>query len=118
MTTEQWKDIIMHSLEEKQGQHINSIDVHSIFPLADYFIVASANSKRHLWSLSETIEILCKKNRIKSKVQGKEDTSSWVVISANGVFVHLFLAEGREYYKLDELWATQPNVNDNVEPVN
>ena len=105
MIIESWRDQLIQALEDKKALHIQSFKVDSLF--ADYFIVASALSSRQLWALCYSIEKECKSNRIKPMVQGKQDETRWIVIDACGVFVHLFLSEGRAYYELEQLWQEE-----------
>ncbi len=102
MTVESWRDQLIHVLEEKKALHIQFFKVESLF--ADYFIVASALSSRQLWALCQAIEKECKSHQIKPTLQGKQEETRWIVIDARGVFVHLFLSEGRAYYELEQLW--------------
>lgn len=109
MTTPSWKDRCIQILEDKQGHDIQSFAVHSAF--ADHFIIASALSMRHLWTLCQALEADCKKNGIPFRCQGKSDETSWIVFDAQDVLVHLFLKEGREYYNLEELWQKNHNTS-------
>jgi ribosome silencing factor RsfS/YbeB/iojap len=105
MIIESWRDQLTLVLEEKKAIHIQSFKVDSLF--ADYFVVASALSSRQLWALCQAVEKECKSMRIKPIVQGKQDETRWIVIDACGVFVHLFLAEGRAYYELEQVWKEE-----------
>jgi ribosome-associated protein len=102
MPTHEWKERLIHLLEEKQGQDIQSFAVQSAF--ADHFVIVSALSVRHLWTLCHTLEKECKSKRIPFRCQGKTDDTSWIIFDVQDVLVHLFLEEGRAYYDLEALW--------------
>jgi ribosome-associated protein len=100
-----WRDLLVKALDDKQAHNIRWLDVQQIFPLADYFIVASAYSHRHLWALCQAVEDTCKSVGFHPLVQGKHQDSQWIVVDARGIFVHLFLQEGRDYYQLERMWG-------------
>ncbi len=113
MTQNEWVQHIVQVIDDKKGQDIQIIPVHSFF--AEYFVVASAMSSRHLWSVAEAVEMECKKHGIRPISQGKkappvrrgQETPEirWVVVDAGGIIVHLFSPEARAYYALEELWT-------------
>lgn len=106
MSTQIWKDRIIELLEDKQGQEIQSFPVESSF--ADHFVIASALSVRHLWTLCHILEKECKNKNIPFRCQGKTDDTSWIVFDVQDVLVHLFLKEEREYYNIESLWNAPP----------
>ena len=103
----EWIEEICCMLEEKKACGIKMLCVKDTFPLADYFIIAGGSSSRHLKTLCEAIEALCKKKYDFFPVmQGhKEEESHWIVMDLKNVFLHLFLPDFREYYKLEEFWS-------------
>ena len=107
MSSHNWKDRLLHILEDKQAQDIQSFPVK--FAFAGHFIVVSALSSRHLWTLCQSVEKECKQNAIPFKCQGKDDETCWIIIDAQDVLVHIFLKEGREYYNLEGLWKPEKN---------
>jgi ribosome-associated protein len=115
---ETWRDLLISTLEEKNGHHIKWIPVGSIFPLADYFIIASATSTRHLWTLCDGIERICRTHKIRPTVQGRVEDTEWIVMDARGIFIHLFLESGRAYFQLEELWDLSSHTKPPVESFN
>jgi ribosome-associated protein len=100
-----WRDHLLSVLDDKQARNPQWFPVTS--PFAEYFIVVSATSSRHLWALCQAIELACKTHRVRVKSQGRHDDTQWIVLNANGVFVHLFLDESRAYYDLEGLWKEE-----------
>lgn len=112
MTSSQWVAHLMAVLDDKKAENIQSFHVNSMF--ADYFVVVTALSSRHLWSLCEAVEKECKSHKIRPLSHGKNQNTRrgeepqeirWIVIDAGGVLIHLFSPEGREYYALEKLWS-------------
>ncbi len=56
ITLVQWRDLLVQALEDMQAHYSGGWMCNRCFPLADYFIVASAYSHRHLWALCQAVE--------------------------------------------------------------
>ena len=73
--------------------------------MADYMIIASGTSSRHLQSLSEQVLEQFKKNGVlNSKIEGK-DSNDWKLIDGIDVIVHIFNPEKRKFYELEKIWS-------------
>ena len=89
-----------------------TVDLRSKSPLADFFIIASGTSSRHVIALSEAIvEAVHQKKIIPLSVEGKEE-GEWVLVDLNDVILHLFKPETRAHYNLEKIWSldTRPEV--------
>ena len=75
--------------------------------IADYMIIASGTSSRHLQALSENILSELKKLGIDNcKIEGYE-SSDWKLVDAIDVIVHLFHPEKRSFYDLEKMWSEE-----------
>ena len=73
--------------------------------MADYMIIASGTSSRHIQSLSEQVLIKLKNNGIQnSKIEGK-DSSEWKLVDGIDLIVHIFHPEKRKFYELEKIWS-------------
>jgi len=95
---------IIKILNNNKAKDIVKINLENKSSIADYMVVASGTSSRHIQSISEnTIEEL-KKIGIKGcKVEGK-DSENWKLIDATDVVVHVFHHEQRKHYDLEKMW--------------
>ncbi len=91
-------------LDERQGKDILLLDVRQITILADYFILCSATSERHLKSLTGDLTRQLKSTLGRPLGIEGEAEGGWVLIDYGDVVIHLFLPEVRSYYDLEELW--------------
>lgn len=99
------KDLVVNSLEDDKAQAITVIDLAGKSTLADYMVIASGTSARHLSAVSDhLVERLKAADAAKAVVDGK-DQGDWVLIDAGDVIVHLFRPEVREFYNLEKLWS-------------
>ena len=73
--------------------------------MADFMIIASGTSSRHIQSLSEQVLEKFKDNGIKnSKIEGA-DCSEWKLIDGIDLIVHIFHPEKRKFYELEKMWS-------------
>ena len=99
------KSIILNTLDSNKALDIVSIDLKNKSSMADYMIIASGTSSRHIQSLSEQVLEKLKANGVKnSKIEGKE-SNDWKLIDGIDVIVHIFNPEKRKFYELEKMWA-------------
>ena len=99
------KKIIVNTLDSNKALDIISIDLANKSSMADYMIIASRTSSRHLQSLSEQVLEQFKKNGvINSKIEGK-DSNDWKLIDGIDLIVHIFNPEKRKFYELEKMWS-------------
>ena len=80
-----------------------TIDLKDKSSMADYMIIASGTSSRHIQSLSEQVLEKFKDNGIKdSKIEGKE-SSEWKLVDGIDLIVHIFHPEKRKFYELEKI---------------
>ena len=99
------REIILNTLDSNKALDIVSIDLANKSSMADYMIIASGTSSRHLQSLSEQVLEQFKKNGVlNSKIEGK-DSNDWKLIDGIDVIVHIFNPEKRKFYELEKIWS-------------
>ena len=92
-------------LDNNKAKNIISIDLKKKSFIADYMIIASGTSSRHLQSLSENLVSELKKIGVSNcRIEGKESTD-WKLVDAIDVIVHIFNPEKREFYDLEKMWS-------------
>ena len=99
------KEIVINTLDLNKAQDIVTIDLKDKSSMADYMIIASGTSSRHIQSLSEQVLEKLKNNGVKdSKIEGKE-SSEWKLIDGIDLIVHIFHPEKRKFYELEKMWS-------------
>lgn len=101
-------EIVEKTLDEKQAENITVIDMRKVTPYTDYFVIATARNVRHAASLAEFVEQAAAKEGYDIRAKEGENDSTWVLLDLHEVVVHIFTAETREQYRLEALWADQP----------
>ena len=99
------KKMIEKTLDNNKANDIVSIDLKKKSYIADYMIIASGTSSRHLQSLSEILITELKKIGLTNcRIEGRESTD-WKLVDAMDIIVHLFHPEKREFYDLEKMWS-------------
>ena len=99
------KNIILDTLDSNKALDIISIDLENKSSMADYMIIASGTSSRHIQALSEQVLEKLKDNGIKnSKIEGKE-SSDWKLVDGIDLIVHIFNPEKRKFYEIEKIWS-------------
>lgn len=92
-------------ISDKKGADVVVLDLEGLTTLADYFVIASANSDRQLNAIADNIRVEGRKHfgRIPLRIEGKGE-NGWILIDYSDVIVHLFSPTARAYYDLEGLW--------------
>ena len=101
------KNSIEKILDNNKARNITSINLKNKSYIADYMIVASGTSSRHLQSLSEILVSELKKIGLGGcKIEGR-DSNDWKLVDAHDIIVHIFHPEKREFYDLEKMWSEE-----------
>ena len=99
------RQIVINTLDMNKAHDIISIDLKNKSSMADFMIIASGTSSRHIQSLSEQVLNKLKDNGIKeSRIEGK-DCTEWKLVDGIDLIVHIFHPEKREFYELEKMWS-------------
>ena len=99
------KNIIEKILNDNKALDIKSINLKNKSYIADYMIIASGTSSRHLQALSEILVTELKKiGLINCRIEGKE-SNDWKLVDTNDIIVHIFHPEKRKFYDLEKMWS-------------
>lgn len=100
--------IIETSLDDDQAIDVVAIDLQGKTSIADFMVIGSGRSQRHVAAMTDHLVRRLKSEGIGPvKVEGQTHCD-WVLIDAIDILVHLFRPEVREFYKLEKLWGQAP----------
>ena len=105
MKVSEIKNQIEKILDNNKAKNIISIDLKKKSYIADYMIIASGTSSRHLQSLSENLISELKKIGIYNCRMEGRNSSDWKLVDAIDIIIHIFHPEKREFYDLEKMWA-------------
>ena len=102
---EHMKSLIESSLDDDKAEQIIAINLAGKSSIADYMIIASGRSARHVATLADKLSHRLKENNIAPlSIEGKE-SGDWVLVDCGDIIVHLFRPEIRELYNLEKMWG-------------
>ena len=101
------KNNIEKILDDNKAKNITSINLKNKSYIADYMIIASGTSSRHLQALCEILVTQLKRLGIDNcRIEGK-DSNDWKLVDAQDIIVHIFHPEKREFYDLEKMWSEE-----------
>ncbi|WP_456412700.1 ribosome silencing factor [Thiolapillus sp.] len=105
MEIDELRDLVVSVLEDMKATDIAVLDVREKTSIADYFVIASGTSDRHVKSSAEAVAF-------QSKLAGEPPLGveglaegEWALVDLNGVVVHVMQPKVRDFYQLEKLWA-------------
>ncbi len=96
--------------DDNRARDILLLDLRQATPLLDFFVIATAGSRRQSHAIASEIDAEMKKlGERKLGLEGSEE-GCWILIDYGDFVVHIFSAEGRSYYALEEIWGDTPRL--------
>lgn len=101
---------------EKKALDLRILHISELSSLADYLVIATGTSDRHVQAIAEAVRVEQKQNSATSPlaVEGLDD-GRWVLLDYGDVMVHIFQDEVRRFYDLEGLWIEAPEVEVDVD---
>jgi len=94
-------------LDDNKALNITTIDLKNKTYIADYMIIASGTSSRHLQALSEILVTELKKIGLNNcRIEGRE-SNDWKLVDAIDIIIHIFHPEKRVFYDLEKMWSEE-----------
>ena len=98
-------EIAVKALDSKKGKEIRLIRIDKITTLAEYFVICTGTSTRHVVSIADhVVQESRAAGLLPLGVEG-EATADWVVVDLGDVIVHVMQEESRRLYELEKLWG-------------
>ncbi|MBN2786550.1 MAG: ribosome silencing factor [Pontiellaceae bacterium] len=106
---------IVTFLDDRKAEEVIVLDLRQHANIADYFIVATGANKPHLKALFDGLQRTFKDHGYKGFQKAGVPESGWMIFDYQGIMVHVFERELREFYDLEKLWKDAPRVDVEVE---
>jgi ribosome silencing factor RsfS/YbeB/iojap len=98
------KSVILDALADMKALEVKVLDVRGLTDIADFMVIASGTSDRHVRSVAQRVVEKTKEAGFRPHgVEGQQD-SDWVLIDLHEMIVHVMLPRVREFYGLEKLW--------------
>ncbi|WP_163559990.1 ribosome silencing factor [Halomonas sp. NO4] len=108
-TTDSLKALVLEALDSLKAKDVATLDVSTLTSVTDVMVVASGTSTRHVSALAERVIQDVKEHGVQPLgIEGKAG-ADWVLVDLGDLVVHVMLAETRQLYDLERLWADLPS---------
>jgi ribosome-associated protein len=96
--------------DDNRAKDILLLDLREATPLIDFFVIASANSRRQAYAIASEIDQEMKKlGETKLGIEGAEE-GRWILVDYGDFVIHVFSEDARTYYALEEIWGDAPRI--------
>lgn len=104
-------EMAVKAADRIHAEDIVAMKVDSLTPMADYYVVMTANSDRQAQAIANNVIEQAHKHGVNiGSVEGKNH-AKWILIDLGDVVVHIFREETRKFYNLEKLWSEAPRVD-------
>ena len=105
LDAEEMLALVIARLDDDKSEDVVSIDLRGKTSIADFMVIASGRSQRHVGAIAEHLIEALKAAGVKSvRIEG-QPACDWVLIDANDVIVHIFQPEVRSFYNIEKMWS-------------
>jgi len=98
------KAFVVEKLEDMKGRDITVLDISTKSSFADYMIICSGNSNRHVKSIGQSIAMECRAEGVEPLGMEGNDIGEWSLVDLGEVIVHIMTDSTRDLYQLEQLW--------------
>lgn len=112
MKPEAIRDLAMAALDELKGIDIVTMDVRQLTSIADYMVICSGRSSRHVKALADNVAQQAKKHKVGFVRTEGDQESEWILVDLGDVVVHVMLPTTRSFYGLEDLWEPVKELRD------
>jgi ribosome-associated protein len=93
-----------NAVVDKKGEGVSILDLRGFSSVTDFFVICQGSSSTQVSAISDNIEKVLRDVGMKHfSVEGREN-AQWILLDCDNVIVHVFQAETRKYYALEDLW--------------
>ena len=103
-TEKMMAQIACKAIDDKKGQDIKVIDIHTVSVIADYFVIASGTNSNQVQAIVDNVEDQLGRAGFEAKQIEGNRNSSWILMDYGDVIVHVFDEENRLFYDLERIW--------------
>jgi ribosome-associated protein len=97
--------------QDNKARDVVVLDLRTLTPLYDFFVLATGSSRRQVHTLAEEIDAaMAAEGEVRLGIEGY-DAAKWVVQDYGDIVVHIFDPDSRSYYGLDDLWADATRID-------
>lgn len=101
------KQLVMDALSDLKGNDILCLDVRAQTDIADYMVIVSGTSSRHVAALANNVLSEASSAGIQPRGVEGQESGEWILIDLVDVVVHVMAPQARAFYDLERLWSLE-----------
>ena len=105
LQTEQLIAFVTEKIEDMKGRDVIALDISDKASFADYMVICSGNSNRHVKSIAQSVAIECRAEGVQPRGMEGNDVGEWALVDLGDIIVHVMTDEQRDKYNLEQLWG-------------
>lgn len=111
MNADEIKKLTIEALDDLKGKNTVTLDVRELTDIADYMIICTGTSNRHVKSLANNAALELKRKGVLPRgMEGADQsTTEWALVDFGDVILHVMLPDTRDFYDLESLWSVAPS---------
>ena len=98
-------EFVIEKIEDIKGRDIIVLDIQEKANFADFMIVCSGNSNRHVKSVAQSVAAECRAEGLAPLGMEGNDIGEWALVDLGDVILHVMTDEQRDKYQLEDLWS-------------
>jgi ribosome-associated protein len=102
------RDFVETAVADMKGQNVVIMDIQKMSSIADYMLVVTGTSSRHVRSIADEVEKRCKDKGVTIRGMEGQEGAEWVLLDLGDVIVHVMQGATRKLYDLESLWKLTP----------
>ena len=95
---------VIDKLDDMKARDITTLDVTDKSNFADFMVVCSGNSTRHVKSIAQSLSTECRAEGIEPLGIEGNDVGEWILVDLGDVIAHIMIDDTRDKYQLEQLW--------------
>ncbi|CBL44029.1 Iojap-related protein [gamma proteobacterium HdN1] len=108
ISAEDIKNAALTALDDMKAKDVVCLDIKPLTSMADYMIVASGTSTRHVKASADKVEEAARTLGVRPLGVEGAQAAEWVLVDLNDVIVHVMTPDTRRFYDLEKLWSITP----------
>ncbi len=107
MQSEALSSFVAKKLDDMKGRDIITLNISEKADYADYLVICSGNSNRHVKSLAQSVASECRAAGVEPLGMEGNDVGEWSLVDLGDVIVHIMIDDSRDRYQLEKLWGQE-----------
>jgi ribosome-associated protein len=103
-------DTAARAASEMFAKDVTLVDLRGLVSYTDYFVIASAETERQTRRVAEEVIERMIRSGHRPRSKRIEEGTTWISLDFTDIVVHIFTDEARDYYRLESLWRSAPQM--------